>query len=179
MKSNEDGLWKVQHENYAYLMESSSIEYITQRHCNVTQIGGLLDSKGYGIAMRKDVSYRTDLSGAILRLQENGIIGELQNKWWKQKRGGDVCDEVAKVQVEPLNFEDVGGVFAIMISGVALSWIFAGWSFLWNIRNVANRHDVPFTEELIEELKFLIKCSNKKNIKRRKKSVGTIESSSS
>jgi len=53
MKSNEDGLWKVQHENYAYLMESSSIEYITQRYCNVTQIGGLLDAKGYGIAMRK------------------------------------------------------------------------------------------------------------------------------
>lgn len=53
MKSNEEGLWKVQHENYAYLMESTSIEYITQRYCNVTQIGGLLDAKSYGIAMRK------------------------------------------------------------------------------------------------------------------------------
>lgn len=44
--------------------------------------------------------------------------------------------------MEPLNFEDVGGVFLIMISGVALSWIFAGWSFLWNIRNIAIRHNV-------------------------------------
>lgn len=53
MENNEDGVWKVQHENYAYLMESSSIEYIRHRKCNVTQIGGLLDSKSYGIAMKK------------------------------------------------------------------------------------------------------------------------------
>lgn len=53
MTKNEDGVWKVQHENYAYIMESTSIEYIKQRQCNVTQIGGLLDSKGYGIAMKK------------------------------------------------------------------------------------------------------------------------------
>lgn len=53
METNEEGVWKVQQENYAYLMESTSIEYIQQRKCNVTQVGGLLDSKGYGIAMRK------------------------------------------------------------------------------------------------------------------------------
>jgi len=53
MGKNEEGVWKVQNENYAYLMESSSIEYIMQRKCNVTQVGGLLDAKGYGIAMRK------------------------------------------------------------------------------------------------------------------------------
>jgi len=39
-----------------------------------------------------DAPYRTDLSSAVLQLQENGVIGELQNKWWKQKRGGDMCD---------------------------------------------------------------------------------------
>lgn len=39
--------------DYAFLMESSSIEYMTERHCEVTQVGGLLDDKGYGIAMKK------------------------------------------------------------------------------------------------------------------------------
>lgn len=51
--SNEVGLKKVQTENYAYFMESTSIEYLTERYCDVTQIGGLLDEKGYGIAMKK------------------------------------------------------------------------------------------------------------------------------
>lgn len=34
-------------------MESSSIEYIIERNCEVTQVGGELDAKGYGIAMKK------------------------------------------------------------------------------------------------------------------------------
>lgn len=38
---------------YAFLMESSAIEYITERRCELTQVGGLLDSKNYGIAMTK------------------------------------------------------------------------------------------------------------------------------
>lgn len=40
-------------QNYAFLMESSSIEYVTERNCDVSQVGGLLDEKGYGIAMKK------------------------------------------------------------------------------------------------------------------------------
>lgn len=35
---------------YAFLMESSQIEYFTQQNCNLTKVGGQLDTKGYGIA---------------------------------------------------------------------------------------------------------------------------------
>lgn len=46
---------------YAFLMESSSLEYITARECGLTQIGGLLDSKAYGIAMpRGKYSYEVN-----------------------------------------------------------------------------------------------------------------------
>uniref|UniRef100_A0A1B0EVZ2 Ionotropic glutamate receptor C-terminal domain-containing protein n=1 Tax=Phlebotomus papatasi TaxID=29031 RepID=A0A1B0EVZ2_PHLPP len=34
-------------------LQSTSIEYITERECDVAQVNGLLDDKGYGIAMRK------------------------------------------------------------------------------------------------------------------------------
>lgn len=119
-KDNDEGLKKVLQENYAFLMESSSIEYIIQRECNVTKVGGLLDQKGYGIAMRKgkycrtylssimdrnfvdidqlilfvveDSSYRHSLNTAILKLQESGRITELKKKWWTQKRGGGKCE---------------------------------------------------------------------------------------
>ncbi|XP_050461377.1 glutamate receptor ionotropic, kainate 2-like [Cataglyphis hispanica] len=178
MEKNEQGVWKVQQENYAYFMESSSIEYIKQRKCNVTGIGGLLDSKSYGIAMKKAAPYRSDLSRAILKLQENGMINELYEKWWKQKRGGDECKEKVEVKVDALNFEDVKGVFLIMTSGIMLSWLLAGWSFLWNIRSLAIEYNVSYKNQMIEELKFLAKCSNKKIIKRRKTSLETIGSNS-
>ena len=50
VKSAEEGISRVETGDYAYLMESTSIEYITQRNCKLMQVGGLLDSKGYGVA---------------------------------------------------------------------------------------------------------------------------------
>ena len=46
----QEGVQRVRRGNYAYLMESTTLDYIVQRDCNLTQVGGLLDSKGYGIA---------------------------------------------------------------------------------------------------------------------------------
>lgn len=51
--SNEEGRDKVLKGDYAFLMESASIEYLSERECDLTQVNGLLDQKGYGIAMRK------------------------------------------------------------------------------------------------------------------------------
>ncbi len=51
VKSTEEGIARVLNSNYAYLLESTMNEYYRQRNCNLTQIGGLLDTKGYGIGM--------------------------------------------------------------------------------------------------------------------------------
>ena len=53
VSGNPDGVERVKRENgfYAFLMESTSIEYTVERNCDTIQIGGLLDSKGYGIAL--------------------------------------------------------------------------------------------------------------------------------
>lgn len=42
----EEGIKRVNQGNYAFLMESTMLDYIVQRDCNLTQIGGLLDTKG-------------------------------------------------------------------------------------------------------------------------------------
>lgn len=51
--SNDDGVAKAKQGGYAFLMESSTIEYVEQRICEVSQVGDKLDQKGYGIAMKK------------------------------------------------------------------------------------------------------------------------------
>lgn len=51
VKSTEEGIARVLNSNYAFLLESTMNEYYRQRNCNLTQIGGLLDTKGYGIGM--------------------------------------------------------------------------------------------------------------------------------
>lgn len=49
VKSIEDGIQRVLKSDYALIMESTTIDYITRRNCNLTQVGGIIDSKGYGI----------------------------------------------------------------------------------------------------------------------------------
>ena len=52
MQSNHAGVQRVLDSDgeYAFLMESNSIQYQTERICDLIQVGKLLDSKGYGIA---------------------------------------------------------------------------------------------------------------------------------
>ena len=47
VKTNADGIEKVINSTgeYAFFMESSTIQYILERQCEVTQIGGELDTK--------------------------------------------------------------------------------------------------------------------------------------
>ena len=47
VKTNDDGVEKVINSTgkYAFFMESSTIQYILERQCEVTQIGGELDAK--------------------------------------------------------------------------------------------------------------------------------------
>ena len=48
-----EGVRRAAAEKYAFLMESSQIEYEIERQCSLTQIGKQIDDKGYGIAMKK------------------------------------------------------------------------------------------------------------------------------
>lgn len=66
VRNSDEGIQRVLTTDYALLMESTSIEYVMQRNCNLTQIGGLIDSKGYGVGtpIGKRGGHRLGLSGA-------------------------------------------------------------------------------------------------------------------
>lgn len=49
VKNVDEGIQRVLTSDYAFLMESTTIEFVTQRNCNLTQIGGLIDSTAYGV----------------------------------------------------------------------------------------------------------------------------------
>ena len=59
---------------YAFLCESSMLDWLVQRDCNLTQVGGLVDNKGYGIATPKGSRWKDKISKAILLLQEKSAI---------------------------------------------------------------------------------------------------------
>nr|XP_024216435.1 glutamate receptor ionotropic, kainate 2-like [Halyomorpha halys] len=157
--SYEEGIKRVLDGNYAFLMESTMLDYAVQRDCNLTQIGGLLDSKGYGIATPKGSPWRDKISLAILELQEKGNIQILYDKWWKNT--GDVCnreDKNKESKANALGVENIGGVFVVLLCGLALAILVAILEFCWNSKKNAQTDRQSLCSEMAEELRFAIRC---------------------
>ena len=99
------------------------------------QVGGLLDSKGYGIATSKGTPYKEYLDHAILKLMEGGVLHKLKIKWWKQKRGGGACQASGGGGgVSPLGLSSVAGVFLVTLAGCGIAVIFAIIEFLYGTK---------------------------------------------
>ncbi|XP_019390071.1 PREDICTED: glutamate receptor 2 isoform X5 [Crocodylus porosus] len=88
VRTTAEGVSRVRKSKgkYAYLLESTMNEYIEQRKpCDTMKVGGNLDSKGYGIATPKGSSLRNAVNLAVLKLNEQGLLDKLKNKWWYDK----------------------------------------------------------------------------------------------
>jgi hypothetical protein len=75
----DEGVKRVLEGNYAFLMESTMLDYAVQRDCNLTQIGGLLDSKGYGIATPKGQYILTRLTKRHVHKVSFPLVPQLSN----------------------------------------------------------------------------------------------------
>ncbi|XP_072754904.1 glutamate receptor ionotropic, kainate 2 isoform X6 [Anoplolepis gracilipes] len=146
----EEGIQRVLQGDYAFLMESTMLDYIVQRNCNLTQIGGLLDTKGYGIATPMGSPWRDKISLAILELQEKGEIQMLYDKWWKSP--GDTCMRTEKgkeSKANSLGVDNIGGVFVVLLCGLAFAVLIAIFEFCYNSRRNApaerQRPPIPST----------------------------------
>ncbi|CAG9860598.1 unnamed protein product [Phyllotreta striolata] len=154
---NDIGVQRAEDGKYAFFMESSSIEYVTQRHCNLMQYGDHLDEKGYGIAMRKYSPYRKKLSLALLKLQQNHFLDDLKKKWWEERRGGGACEGVVESsEADPLELVNVEGCFYMTVFGTILAFgLVLIEHFLYLLR-VRRRSGIPFWKIIKAELKAYI-----------------------
>uniref|UniRef100_A0A3B3XW48 Glutamate receptor n=1 Tax=Poecilia mexicana TaxID=48701 RepID=A0A3B3XW48_9TELE len=130
VKNNREGIQRVLTTDYALLMESTSIEYISQRNCNLTQIGGLIDSKGYGVGTPIGSPYRDKVTIAILQLQEEGKLHMMKEKWWR----GNGCPEEDSKEASALGVENIGGIFIVLAAGLVLSVFVAIGEFIYKSR---------------------------------------------
>uniref|UniRef100_A0A8C5S8Y4 Glutamate receptor n=1 Tax=Laticauda laticaudata TaxID=8630 RepID=A0A8C5S8Y4_LATLA len=138
VKNNEEGIQRALTSDYALLMESTTIEYITQRNCNLTQIGGLIDSKGYGIGTPMGSPYRDKITIAILQLQEEAKLHAMKEKWWRSNG----CPEEESKEASALGIQNIGGLFIVLAAGLILSVFVATVEFVYKLRKTAEREQV-------------------------------------
>ncbi|CAM2118051.1 unnamed protein product [Caretta caretta] len=142
VRTTEEGMIRVRKSKgkYAYLLESTMNEYIEQRKpCDTMKVGGNLDSKGYGIATPKGSALRNPVNLAVLKLNEQGLLDKLKNKWWYDKGecgsgGGDSKDKTSA-----LSLSNVAGVFYILIGGLGLAMLVALVEFCYKSRSETKR----------------------------------------
>ena len=116
------------------MMESTSIEYVVERECDLYQVGSLIDSRSYGIATPQDSPYRSLISDAILKLQEEGKLHLLKQKWWQRYCGYYYSEPI--LYVSELGLANVGGLFVILAAGSCIAVIICLCEFVWKMKNI-------------------------------------------
>ncbi|XP_077578928.1 glutamate receptor ionotropic, kainate 4 isoform X2 [Stigmatopora nigra] len=162
VKSTEEGIARVLNSNYAYLLESTMNEYYRQRNCNLTQIGGLLDTKGYGIGMPLGSVYRDEFDLAILKLQEDNRLEILKRKWWD----GGKCPKEEDHRAKGLGMENIGGIFVVLVCGLLVAILMAVLEFAWMLRHAPGSESA--CEEMLRELQGIVLCHDSLQVRRRR-----------
>ncbi|XP_072912365.1 glutamate receptor ionotropic, kainate 5 isoform X2 [Hemitrygon akajei] len=171
VKTTEEGIARVLNSKYAFLLESTMNEYHRKRNCNLTQIGGLLDTKGYGIGMPLGSPFRDEITLAILQLQENNRLEILKRKWWE----GGKCPKEEDHRAKGLGMENIGGIFVVLICGLIIAVFVAVMEFVWTTRRSAESEEVSVCQEMLSELRQAVSCKKTSRSRRRRRParVGT------
>nr|AAQ08961.1 AMPA receptor subunit GluR4B [Danio rerio] len=159
-KTTAEGVARVRKSKgkYAFLLESTMNEYTEQRKpCDTMKVGGNLDSKGYGVATPKGSQLGSAVNLAVLKLNEQGLLDKLKNKWWYDKGecgsgGGGEKDKSSQA----LSLSNVAGVFYILVGGLGLAMLVALIEFCYKSRNEAKRMKLTFTEAMRNKARLSI-----------------------
>ncbi|XP_032341810.1 glutamate receptor ionotropic, kainate 5 isoform X1 [Camelus ferus] len=168
VKSTEEGIARVLNSRYAFLLESTMNEYHRRLNCNLTQIGGLLDTKGYGIGMPLGSPFRDEITLAILQLQENNRLEILKRKWWE----GGRCPKEEDHRAKGLGMENIGGIFVVLICGLIIAVFVAVMEFIWSTRRSAESEEVSVCQEMLQELRHAVSCRKTSRSRRRRRPGG-------
>uniref|UniRef100_A0A8C1TIF3 Glutamate receptor n=1 Tax=Cyprinus carpio TaxID=7962 RepID=A0A8C1TIF3_CYPCA len=159
-KTTAEGVARVRKSKgkYAFLLESTMNEYTEQRKpCDTMKVGGNLDSKGYGVATPKGSQLRNAVNLAVLKLNEQGLLDKLKNKWWYDKGecgsgGGDSKDKSSQA----LSLSNVAGVFYILVGGLGLAMLVALVEFCYKSRAEAKKLKLTFSEAMRNKARLSI-----------------------
>uniref|UniRef100_A0AAV2MAE4 Glutamate receptor n=1 Tax=Knipowitschia caucasica TaxID=637954 RepID=A0AAV2MAE4_KNICA len=157
VKSIEDGVQRVLKSDYALIMESTTIDYITRRNCNLTQVGGLFDSKGYGIGTPLGSPYRDKISIAILNILEDGRLHVLKERWWS----GSSCLDEERRETGPMGIQNLGGIFIVLASGLVLSVFVAIAEFIYKLRKTTEREQRSLCSAMVDEIRLSFTCERR------------------
>lgn len=127
VKTGAEGVDRVRRGGYAFIAESTFLDYQTNRECDLETIGTMFASRGYGLAMPLNSPFKDQLNLAILQLREAGTLHMLQQKWWRpglclgteETRQDDSCKH--QMAARTTDMELFSGALILMAVGVVVA----------------------------------------------------------
>ena len=82
--------------------------------------------------------YRDKITIAILKLQEEGKLHMMKEKWWR----GNGCPEEESKEASALGVQNIGGIFIVLAAGLVLSVFVAVGEVLYKSKQNATLEKV-------------------------------------
>ncbi|XP_036340677.1 glutamate receptor ionotropic, kainate 1-like [Rhagoletis pomonella] len=157
--NNREGVDRVKRSRgrYAYLLETTTLQYYLNLNCELKQIGEPFNEKHYGIAVPLNAPFRSNLSVGILKLSEKGELYKMKRKWFTTNETNCDVDLDEDADNGQYTMESVGGLFIVLIGGILVSILIGIFEFLWNVEQISVKEKLPTMVIFKAELKFFLR----------------------
>ncbi|XP_059163144.1 glutamate receptor-like [Physella acuta] len=159
VQTHEDGIRRVRSSNgkYAYLTESSTIDYVSNRKpCDTLKVGNNLNSDGFGIATPVGSDLRERLNFAVLKFRENGALAKWEKFWFDKGECPQYSSKSDSAQ-SALTLANVAGIFYILIGGLVIAVISAAIEFVYKSKMDAHKSRMSFGSALKSKARLSFK----------------------
>ena len=142
----EAGIRRVKNSNlddgFALLADANLVKHAVMTDCSFKAVGDEFSRKPIALGVQKgDEQLRDDISYAILQLINQRFMEVLREKWWTNNPMRITCEN--HDESEGISFENIGGVFIIILAGVILSF------FVWAIERFVYKVKIEVSRGLI------------------------------
>lgn len=173
--SYAEGLERVMGGSYALFMESPALEYLESRYCEVEQVGEIIGSSGYAIALPKGSAFRSELSAAIIRLKSEGTLQLLRHYWWHEQGAVNCPREQPVYRPTPftVRFGRLSLVFVFLLLGLVITMLVMLFIFVRGHarKNLSAESMSAVWTTLVEELRAAMLCRKEKHAKEEEEEV--------
>uniref|UniRef100_A0A2C9KDL9 Glutamate receptor n=2 Tax=Biomphalaria TaxID=6525 RepID=A0A2C9KDL9_BIOGL len=150
VRTHEEGIQRVRQSNgkYAYLTESLTIDYVSNRKpCDTLKVGNNLNSDGFGIGTPLGSDLRDKLNFAVLELRENGYLSQWEKRWFDKGECPPYNSNKEGSQ-SALTLANVAGIFYILIGGLVIAVFSAAVEFLYKSKKDSRNSRTSFSSSL-------------------------------
>ncbi|KAL1415057.1 hypothetical protein MTO96_029834 [Rhipicephalus appendiculatus] len=167
--SYAEGLERVMGGSYALFMDSPALEYLESRYCEVEQVGEVIGSSGYAIALPKGSAFRSELSAAIIRLKSEGTLQLLRQYWWHERGAVNCPREQPVYRPTPftVRFGRLSLVFVFLLLGLVITMLVMLFIFVRGHarKNLSAESMSAVWSTLVDELRAAMLCRKEKHPK--------------